>query len=216
MPAVTVITAAYNSSRTLKCALASLRDQTFTDFEAWIVGDCCTDDSECVVQGFADKRFHWVNLPEHAGTQSAPNNEGLRRASGEYIAYLGQDDLWLPWHLASLVSMIESAAADFVHAVTAWIAPEEMRAAGAPGVTGTYATRFVPPSSWLHRREVAEKYGPWPNPQGQIGGVDFIFQRRAYQGGCHFACTMKSVCSSSPRRFGERTLATMGFHSPTI
>lgn len=104
MAAVTVITAAFNCSRTLKCALASLRDQSFADFEALIVGDCCTDDSECIVRGFGDERFHWVNLPNHAGTQSAANNEGLRRARGEYIAYLGQDDLWLPWHLATLVS----------------------------------------------------------------------------------------------------------------
>src|SRR2546423_11256336 len=104
MPAVTVITAAYNSSRTLKCALTSLRDQTFADFEAWIIGDCCTDDSERVIRSFRDDCLHWANLPEHAGTQSAPNNEGFRRAGGPYIAYLGQDDLWLPWHLSSLVS----------------------------------------------------------------------------------------------------------------
>jgi glycosyltransferase involved in cell wall biosynthesis len=51
MAAVTVITAAFNCSRTLKCALASLRDQSFADFEALIVGDCCTDDSECIVRG---------------------------------------------------------------------------------------------------------------------------------------------------------------------
>jgi hypothetical protein len=190
MAAVTVITAAFNCSRTLKCALASLRDQSFADFEALIVGDCCTDDSECIVRGFGDERFHWVNLPNHAGTQSAPNNEGLRRAGGEYIAYLGQDDLWLPWHLATLVSTLECAAADFVHAVTAWIGPEgPMWAVGTPGVRGTYATRFIPQSSWLHRREVAEKCGPWPDPQNQIGGVDFVFQRRAYGAGCHFACT---------------------------
>lgn len=189
MPAVTVITAAHNSSGTLKCALSSLRDQTFADFEASIVGDGCSDDSECVVHGFADKRFHWLNLPDHAGTQSVPNNEGLSRASGEYIAYLGQDDVWFAWHLATLVSTIESDAADFVHAVTAWIAPQEMRAVGAPGIRGAYATRFVPPSSWWHSREVADQCGTWPEPQRQIGGEDFIFQRRAYQAGCHFACT---------------------------
>jgi glycosyltransferase involved in cell wall biosynthesis len=190
MPAVTVITAAYNSSRTLKCALGSLRDQTFADFEAWIVGDCCTDDSERIVRGFRDERFNWLNLSQHAGTQSTPNNEGLRRAGGRYIAYLGQDDLWLPWHLAALVATLESAAADFAHAVTAWIGPDgPMWAVGAPGIKRTYATRFIPPSSWLYRREVVGMCGPWPDPQGQIGGVDFVLQRRAYQAGCHFAST---------------------------
>ena len=96
VPLVTVITAAYNSQRTLRVALASLRNQTFTDWEAWIVGDACTDDSEGVVRSFADDRLHWVNLQSNHGSQWFPNNEGLRRAQGKYVAFLGHDDIWLP------------------------------------------------------------------------------------------------------------------------
>jgi glycosyltransferase involved in cell wall biosynthesis len=115
MPAVMVITAAYNSSRTLKCALASLCDQTFEGFEAWVVGDSCRDDSERVVRGFRDERFNWVNLPEHAGTQSAPNNKGLRRAGGHYIwdrMICGCPGIWRLWsqpsNLGPLTSYMQS------------------------------------------------------------------------------------------------------------
>src|SRR6059036_1113442 len=123
MPKVTLIIAAYNSSKTLQCALRSLRQQTFPDFEAWVVGDACTDDSEQVVSSFADPRLYWTNLGQHCGCQNGPNNEGLRRARGRYIAYLGHDDLWFPWHLAGLVSTIEETGADFVHAAAALIDP---------------------------------------------------------------------------------------------
>src|SRR5262245_39979017 len=118
-PLVTVITATFNSSATLKCALKSVLHQDLTDFEVWIVGDACTDDSAEVVNGFGDPRLHWTNLPRNSGNQSVPNNEGLRRACGRYIAYLGHDDLWWPRHLSGLVSFIEQSGADLVHALAA-------------------------------------------------------------------------------------------------
>jgi hypothetical protein len=190
MPEVTVIIAAYNSSPTLKCALRSLQRQTFQDFEAWAVGDGCTDDSERIVAGFEDSRFHWFNLPRHFGSQSWPNNEGLRRAAGSYIAYLGQDDLWFPWHLAALLAALKQSGVDFTHAVAALVGPSgPVGALGAPGVKRSYAHRFVAPSTWLHRREMVEACGSWPDPDGQIGGVDFAFQRRAFLAGKHFACS---------------------------
>src|SRR5579872_2122093 len=99
MPQVTVIVPTYNCSRTLRCALRTLCQQFYRDFEVWVVGDCCTDDSEQVVAAMGDSRLHWTNLTQRVGRQNGPNNEGLRRAQGKYIAYLGHDDLWFPWHL---------------------------------------------------------------------------------------------------------------------
>jgi hypothetical protein len=188
-PEVTVILATYNSRSTLRCALRSLCQQSFQDFEAWVIGDGCTDHSEQIVAEFADSRLHWLNLPQRAGSQSAPNNEGLRRARGRYIAYLGHDDLWFPWHLAGVVTTIGQTAADFVHAVTALIDPTGVRQAiGAPGVNRSYAHRWVVTSSWLHRREMVESCGTWSSPEGQISGIDFVFQRRAFLTGHRFAC----------------------------
>jgi glycosyltransferase involved in cell wall biosynthesis len=190
MPRVTVIVAAYNCGHTLKCALTSLCDQTYTDFEAWVVGDCCTDESEQVVASFCDARLNWTNLPQRVGSQSGPNNEGLRRARGEYIAYLGQDDLWFPWHLQSLVTTMEQTNADFVHAVIAGMAPTRPpEGCGAPDGRRSYASRFVPPSGWLHRHEVFETCGPWPLPGDLVEGMDFVFQRRAFFAGYRFAGT---------------------------
>lgn len=188
-PLVTVIIAAYNSSVTLRCALRSLCLQSFPDFEAWIVGDACTDNSGQVVAELADPRLHWCNLPQRARSQYAPNNEGLRRARGRYIAYLGQDDLWFPGHLAGLVATIDETGADFVHAVTALVDPTGVvQAVGAPGVIRSYGHRYTAVSSWLHRREMIEKCGLWPQPEGQISGIDFVFQRRAFLTGHRFAC----------------------------
>ena len=86
MPRVTVITATYNWATVLPYSIASVLDQTFTDFELLVVGDGCTDESAQVVSAIADPRVHWCNLPGNVGHQYAPNNEGIRRANGEVIA----------------------------------------------------------------------------------------------------------------------------------
>lgn len=189
MPQVSVIVSTYNSSRTLTCALRTLCRQSFTDFEAWIVGDACTDDSEQAVAACADPRLHWFNLPQRVGYQSGPNNEGLRRAQGNYIAYLGHDDLWFPWHLDHLVATIQTGA-DFVHSAAALVSPQGIvQAYGAPEARRSYANRGVTPSSWLHRRQIVEISGFWPPAEHQFTNIDALFQRRAFLAGAHFAST---------------------------
>jgi glycosyltransferase involved in cell wall biosynthesis len=109
-PAVTVIIPTYNWSSVLPYSIGSVLRQTFTDFELLVIEDGCTDDSEEVVRRISDPRVKWINLATNTGHQSEPNNEGLRHARGQYIAYLGHDDLWLPHHLSCLVSALERGA----------------------------------------------------------------------------------------------------------
>ena len=195
MPLVTVITAAYNSSRTLRVALESLRNQTFTDWEAWIVGDACTDDSGEVVGSFGDDRLHWINLERNSGGQWGPNNEGLRRAQGKYVALLGHDDLWLPGHLKNLVQLIEESGADFVYSICGlfdsrgWIS-----CIGLPPPGQTLETHHVPPSCWMHRRDLAESVGYWRDPATLDLPMDEEYKRRVYRAGKKIAfCPRFSV-----------------------
>ncbi len=183
-PTVTVITATYNNSATLRLALRSLLRQDFGDFEAWVVGDACTDDSAEVVAAFADPRLHWLNLPSNVGSQEGPNNEGLRRARGEYVAYLGHDDLWLPWHLSELVAFARARQADLVHPLSAVLAPEGLVVVGGPpGRRRSYEDHFVFPSSWLHRRALREEVGLWRAADELGTGVDMDYLRRTHRAG---------------------------------
>jgi glycosyltransferase involved in cell wall biosynthesis len=183
-PEVTVITATYNNSRTLYYSLKSLLTQTFKDFEAWIIGDGCTDDSEKIVMSFSDDRLNWFNRESNSGSQGAPNNEGLRRAKGKFIAYLGHDDLWFPWHLSDLLSFIRKTNADFVHPLSAMYGPCGLvHTVGPPGAGKTYENHFVFPSSWLHKRNIIDDCGEWGNHLRLNRVVDMDFQRRVYLAG---------------------------------
>lgn len=187
-PRITVVIATYNSSATLRCALHSLLAQDDPDFEAWVIGDCCTDDSGDVVASMRDARLNWANLPANSGSQGVPNNEGLRRARGRYIAYLGHDDLWWPWHLSGLARCLEATGADLAHPLIGRYVPGGAHTIiGPPGPGCTYTDNFVPPSGWLHRREVVEEVGGWGDHRRLLRGVDFDLQRRLIAAGKRIA-----------------------------
>ncbi len=183
-PQITVIIATYNKSETLYHTIESVLWQTFTDFECWVIGDACTDNSESVVASFKDPRLFWHNLEKNSGYQSAPTNEALHRARGRYIAYLNHDDLWLPNHLQVLVDKIEGSETDFVCSIGELINPD-----GEYAHIPDYPNSPIAPevSVTLHRRDVLNRIGYWkaPNEIRAIPRVDFF--RRAQFTGMTFA-----------------------------
>jgi glycosyltransferase involved in cell wall biosynthesis len=56
-PLVSVVIAAYNSSRRLRCAVKSVLDQSHQNLEVIVIGDNCTADSEVAVQEINDSRI---------------------------------------------------------------------------------------------------------------------------------------------------------------
>ncbi|QIF05513.1 glycosyltransferase family A protein [Roseimicrobium sp. ORNL1] len=191
-PRVSVIIATYNWSSVLRYSMESVLAQTFTDFELLVVGDGCTDDSAQVAASFGDSRIRWHNLPENSGNQSAPNNEGLRLARGEYAAYLGHDDIWHPQHLALLVRALEETGADFAYTWLQMLGPEapgrervRLLTGVAPG--GAHdPSMAIPPSSVMHRRDAGLAIGGWKDYRTIQLPPDSEFIYRASQQGMRF------------------------------
>ena len=188
-PRVTVIVSTYNWSSVLRYALLSAQAQTFTDFEALVIGDGCTDDSAEIVASLNDPRFRWDNLPVNHGHQSAPNNRGLALARGEWIAYLGHDDLWMPNHLELVLGRAEQTDADLAFSLAIAI--------GAPGCDGralfglfergTFQRGHeVPPSVLIHRRSLMESVGTWPDHRATAGSPEGALLARFFDHGAKF------------------------------
>jgi glycosyltransferase involved in cell wall biosynthesis len=197
-PLVTVVVATFNSRVTLACALSSVQRQACSDFEVWVVGDGCTDDSEAAVTALADPRFHWTNLAPNSGSQSTPNNEGLRRARGRYVAYLGHDDLWFPWHLATLLEAAARDAAGVVYGLGALLGPGDVLASGPPRRGASHHGHFVPPTNWLVERALLERIGPWRQP-GDIGRpVDVDVLDRLAATGARIVCAQRLTTIKFP------------------
>lgn len=177
-PRVTVIIPTYNWSTVLPYSIGSVLAQTFTDFELLVIGDGCTDDSERVVAEIRDPRVRWINI-RRTGHQSGPNNEGLRQARGERIAYLGHDDLWLPHHLAQGVAALD-AGADFVQSILAGVGPDGR-------VEAMPHSRWKPPTSVMHRKSSTDSIGGWRDYREMNVAPEHELWDRAAAAGFQFA-----------------------------
>jgi glycosyltransferase involved in cell wall biosynthesis len=94
MPTISVIIPAYNSEQTIKETVESVLNQTFTDFELIVVDDSSQDGTLKIVSQIQDPRLQVFSYPHAGGAVS--RNRGFSQSSGEFIAFLDSDDLWLP------------------------------------------------------------------------------------------------------------------------
>lgn len=183
-PTISVIMAAFNAERFIHYAIQSVLNQTYQAIELIVIGDCCTDNTEQVVQRFHDPRVHWYNLPHKVGSQGIPNKEGLSRATGDYIAYLSHDDLWFPWHLETSLQCLTEHGYDWIHSAGFSLVPSnQVEYIG--GVTAglDYQSFFIGPSSWFHRRGVAEQVGNWRHHHECMSSIDQDLQIRIARSG---------------------------------
>jgi glycosyltransferase involved in cell wall biosynthesis len=107
MPKVSVVIPTYNRTHFIAEAMQSVIDQTFTDFELIVVDDGSTDNTREVVSSFKDHRIKYIYYQENKGASSAQNT-GIRASTGEYVAILGSDDIWLPQNLELQVKLLDS------------------------------------------------------------------------------------------------------------
>jgi glycosyltransferase involved in cell wall biosynthesis len=182
-PRVTAIIATYNWSRVLRYSIQSVLRQTFSDFELLVVGDGCTDDSERVVATIDDPRVRWINLPANTRHQSGPNNEGLRQARGEIVAYLGHDDLWLPHHLTSIVGALDQTNADLAYALAINVASD---GSVWPVIPRPARGSFSSPLGMAHRRHVTDEIGGWRDYRELSDPPDVELWQRAHARGYTF------------------------------
>ena len=92
-PLVSCVVPCFNGERYLEEALRSILDQTHRPLEVIVVDDGSTDGSADAVRRFGDLvRYH---RQENRGPAGACNT-GVALAIGEFVAFLEQDDLWLP------------------------------------------------------------------------------------------------------------------------
>ena len=84
----------FNGERYLGEALAGVLAQTHTDLEVIVVDDGSTDRSPAIAEETGDRRLRLVRQA-NAGVAAA-RNRGAAEATGEFVAFLDQDDRWLP------------------------------------------------------------------------------------------------------------------------
>lgn len=102
-PLVSVVIAAWNAAAYLPETLSSVLAQTYTNIEIVVVDDGSTDETYLSISSFLPQ-IRYEHRP-HRGLAAA-RNEGIRLATGDYVALLDADDLWHPEKIATQVDVL--------------------------------------------------------------------------------------------------------------
>ncbi len=115
---ISLIVPFYNTENFLPLLFESIWQQTFQDFEIIAVDDCSKDNSVEVVESFLPKfegRLKIIRREKNSGSPGTPRNDGIKIASGKYIAFADSDDMLMPDALQELFDAAEKTSADIVH-----------------------------------------------------------------------------------------------------
>lgn len=105
MPKVSVIIPTYNRAKLVSDAIDSVLKQTYKDYEIIVVDDGSTDNTRESISKYHE---HIIYLRQPNQGPGAARNNGIKRSTGEFIAFLDSDDLWLPERLKMGVAMLET------------------------------------------------------------------------------------------------------------
>lgn len=170
--AVSVILPLYNGREFINETLLSIAKQSFTDTELIVVDDGSTDDSCSIINQIRNESEYPIlkNLQilskENGGVASA-RNFGIKAAKGKYLAFIDQDDLWMPQKLEQQIAALENSGAIWCYSSYLRFyadGKEKIRERGSSDRIKTlgslvFGKLFIPPSTVLIEKSVCEEEG---------------------------------------------------------
>lgn len=114
-PSVAIILPTFNRRKYLSSAIDSICNQTYANWNLFVINDGGENVSD-IVESFNNKQIHYFDRP-HEG-KAATLNFGLSLVRAKYIAYMDDDDIVYPEHIANLIKTAEKNQADFVYSDT--------------------------------------------------------------------------------------------------
>jgi glycosyltransferase involved in cell wall biosynthesis len=106
MPRVSVIIPSYNHEKYVAEAIQSVLDQSYQDFEIVITDDGSNDNTVDVIKQFTDSRIKLFVFDKNLGASIATNH-CIKNSTGEFVALLNSDDVWLPNKLEKQVQFLD-------------------------------------------------------------------------------------------------------------
>jgi teichuronic acid biosynthesis glycosyltransferase TuaG len=114
LPSVSIIMPAFNREEYIAASIQSVIAQTYQNWELLIIDDGSVDKTAKIAQRFVaiDRRIKYLFQPNQKMARA--RNNGIRQSSGEFIAFLDSDDLWIEQKLELQIHVILRANVDLV------------------------------------------------------------------------------------------------------
>jgi len=103
-PRISIVTPSYNQGQFPEATIQSILSQNYPNLEYIIIDGGSTDNSVEIIQKYQDHLHLWCSEPD-AGQYDAIN-KGFAHSTGEIMAWLNSDDMYYPWTLKTLASVM--------------------------------------------------------------------------------------------------------------
>lgn len=160
-PLVSIITITYNRANLIHRAIESIRKQTYRNYEHIIVDGASTDNTADVVNSYKDEQIKYIRLNERG--PSLQMLEGYRISSGKYVAFLDDDDEYLPAKIEKQVELFETLSGEY-GLIYCWMTYYD----------NNYPTRGIR----IHKTELRGKVGDLVVEKPLIAGTPTLMLRR--------------------------------------
>ena len=188
-PAISVGIPLYNRRDLIANTIESVLAQTFVPYEILIVDDGSTDGSGEIVAGLAQQHAGIRQVRQPNAGECAARNRLLAEFTGEWLAFIDSDDLWLPTKLANAAALIvDDPNLEFIHSNRLHVWPDGRTD---DGRVGDEPSRMNQPAylmtSWrtkistlVIRRSLIERMKPdWFGSLRICGDYEFMWRAMA-------------------------------------
>ena len=185
---ITVAIPTHNRRETVLMAVRSALAQSRPPEQVIVIADGCSDGTQEAVEALHHPAVEVLDLPKAPGYGYANRNVALEHAGGDVVAWLCDDDLYLPDHLERIGELYDGAAAELVQATACWVHPDgRLRGMGMDWSVPLYRELLLsghnrtPVSALSHLRSRALQVGGWPEDLPRKG--DLVLLQRLVRAG---------------------------------
>lgn len=190
-PRISVVLPAYNGADTIEQAICSVIEQSDPRWELLVTDDASTDATRDVVRRVADPRVRLLEHDTNRGPDAA-RFTALVASKGDLVAFLDQDDLFLPAKLGAHIAYMDRhpeiglAYNPFYVVTEPGHRPEFISYPPSPVSLSDLVGGFpLPPSTWVFRRHWALFQDIW-DPATMLRGREVVLLGRLFVAGCRF------------------------------
>ncbi|MGF1555893.1 glycosyltransferase [Paucihalobacter sp.] len=139
IPLVSVIVPTYNRPEYLELTLRSISEQTYKNIEIIVVDDGTEgNQNDLICKKYKNLLYKKI---QNSGGPAKPRNIGIKLSKGKYLAFVDDDDLWIPTKIEEQVDILEkNKDFDLVHSYCAIIDKDGIvqdKVVGRPGSPDT-------------------------------------------------------------------------------